>query len=79
MARALAVSVRHALETLNPREKVVLTQRFGLDDGNPKTLEQIGEQFNVTRERIRQIEKKALQHLRHPLRLRALKAFMDYD
>ena len=56
------------LKTLTPREAKVLSLRFGLDDGNPKTLEEVGKVFNVTRERIRQIEAKALRKLRHPSR-----------
>lgn len=65
------------LETLNDREKKVLIQRFGLLDGKPKTLEEVGVEFNVTRERIRQIEAKALRKMRHPIRSKQLKAFLD--
>lgn len=65
------------LETLNDRERKVLIQRFGLLDGKPKTLEEVGVEFNVTRERIRQIEAKALRKMRHPIRSKQLKAFMD--
>ena len=56
------------LKTLTPREARVLSLRYGLEDGNPKTLEEVGKEFNVTRERIRQIEAKALRKLRHPVR-----------
>lgn len=65
------------LKTLTPREEKVLRLRFGLDDGNPKTLEEVGKEFNVTRERIRQIEAKALRKLRHPSRSKKLKDFLD--
>ena len=60
--------LREVLETLTPREKRVLELRYGLDDGRPKTLEEVGKEFNVTRERIRQIEAKALRKLRSPRR-----------
>ena len=66
-----------ALSTLTEREQEVLRQRFGLDDGKPKTLEEVGKQFHVTRERIRQIEAKALRKLRHPSRSRKLKDYLD--
>ncbi len=65
------------LKTLTPREEKVLSLRFGLGDGNPKTLEEVGREFNVTRERIRQIEAKALRKLRHPSRSKRLKDFLD--
>ncbi|MGN0459082.1 MAG: RNA polymerase sigma factor RpoD [Eubacterium sp.] len=65
------------LKTLTPREEKVLRLRFGLEDGNPKTLEEVGKEFNVTRERIRQIESKALRKLRHPSRSKKLKDFLD--
>ena len=65
------------LKTLTPREAKVLSLRFGLKDGNPKTLEEVGKEFNVTRERIRQIEAKALRNLRHPSRSKKLKDFLD--
>ncbi len=64
--------LRDVLGTLNPREREVLDQRFGLTDGAGRTLEEVGKQFSVTRERIRQIEAKALRKLRHPTRLRKL-------
>lgn len=65
------------LATLTERERKVLIQRFGLLDGKPKTLEEVGVEFNVTRERIRQIEAKALRKMRHPTRSKQLKAFLD--
>lgn len=66
-----------ALSTLTDREQKVLRLRFGLDDGKPKTLEEVGGEFHVTRERIRQIEAKALRKLRHPSRCRKLKDYLD--
>ena len=65
------------LDTLTPREEKVLRLRYGLDDGKPRTLEEVGKEFNVTRERIRQIEAKALRKLRHPSRSKRLKDYMD--
>ena len=65
------------LSTLTPREAKVLELRFGLRDGRQRTLEEVGKEFNVTRERIRQIESKALRKLRHPSRSRKLKDFLD--
>ena len=65
------------LKTLTPREEKVLSLRFGLEDGHPRTLEEVGKEFNVTRERIRQIEAKALRKLRHPSRSKKLKDFLD--
>ena len=65
------------LDTLTPREKKVLILRFGLTDGRSRTLEEVGKEFNVTRERIRQIEAKALRKLRHPSRSKKLKDFLD--
>lgn len=65
------------LETLTEREQKVLRLRFGLDDGRPRTLEEVGREFKVTRERIRQIEAKALRKLRHPSRSRKLKDYLD--
>ena len=65
------------LNTLTPREEKVLRLRFGLDDGNPRTLEEVGREFKVTRERIRQIEAKALRKLRHPSRSKKLKDYLE--
>ena len=65
------------LKTLTPREEKVLSLRFGLEDGRPRTLEEVGKEFNVTRERIRQIEAKALRKLRHPSRSKKLRDFLD--
>jgi len=69
--------INDVLATLTDREKKVLIQRFGLMDGKPKTLEEVGIEFNVTRERIRQIEAKALRKMRHPTRSKQLRAFLD--
>ena len=66
------------LETLTEREKKVLTLRFGLDDGRARTLEEVGKEFDVTRERIRQIEAKALRKLRHPSRSKKLKDYLEW-
>lgn len=65
------------LDTLSPRERKVLIMRFGLEDGKPKTLEEVGKEFKVTRERIRQIEAKAIRKLKHPTRARKLKDFLE--
>ena len=65
------------LGSLTPREQKVVMLRYGIEDGHPKTLEEVGKEFNVTRERIRQIEAKALKKLRHPSRSKKLKDFMD--
>ena len=65
------------LDTLTPREEKVLRLRFGLEDGRSRTLEEVGKEFSVTRERIRQIEAKALRKLRHPSRSKKLKDFLD--
>ena len=65
------------LESLTDRERKVLQLRFGLDDGRSRTLEEVGKEFHVTRERIRQIEAKALRKLRHPSRSRKLKDYLD--
>ena len=65
------------LDTLTPREEKVLRLRYGIDDGRPRTLEDVGKEFNVTRERIRQIEAKALRKLRHPSRSKRLKDYLN--
>ncbi len=70
-------ALHDVLETLSPRERKVLVMRFGLEDGKPKTLEEVGKEFRVTRERIRQIEAKAIRKLKHPTRARKLKDFLD--
>lgn len=70
-------NIRQVLDTLSDREKKVLILRFGLDDGRPRTLEEVGRQFGVTRERIRQIEAKAIKKLRHPSRSKKLKDFLE--
>ena len=67
----------NVLDKLTPREEKVLILRFGLDDGRARTLEEVGKEFNVTRERIRQIEAKALRKLRHPSRSKKLKDYLD--
>ena len=65
------------LGTLSDREEKVLKLRFGIEDGRTRTLEEVGREFNVTRERIRQIEAKALRKLRHPSRSKKLKDFLN--
>ena len=72
----LKEEIAAALNTLTPREAKVLSLRFGLEDGHPRTLEEVGKEFNVTRERIRQIEAKALRKLRHPNRSKRLRDFV---
>ncbi len=69
--------IRDVLDTLTDRERQVLEQRFGLVDGYSRTLEEVGKQFQVTRERIRQIEAKALRKMRHPTRIRQLEGFLE--
>ena len=69
--------IERELHTLTPREEHVIKLRFGLYDGRTRTLEEVGKEFNITRERIRQIEAKALRKLRHPSRARHLKGFLD--
>jgi RNA polymerase primary sigma factor len=73
----LKEKIKDVLETLTERERQVLEQRFGLVDGYPRTLEEVGRQFKVTRERIRQIEAKALRKMRHPTRIRQLEGFLE--
>ncbi|MDB6133094.1 MAG: rna polymerase sigma factor region 2 [Verrucomicrobiales bacterium] len=69
--------IKDVLDTLNERERAVLEKRFGLIDGFSRTLEEVGKEFHVTRERIRQIEAKALRKMRHPTRIRQLEGFLD--
>ncbi len=76
-AKMLKEQLLRVLDTLTPREEKVLRLRYGLDDGKPRTLEEVGKEFNVTRERIRQIEAKALRKLRHPSRSKKLKDFIE--
>ena len=73
----LKEQLEEVLGTLTEREQKVLTLRFGLEDGRARTLEEVGREFNVTRERIRQIEAKALRKLRHPSRSKRLKDFLE--
>jgi RNA polymerase primary sigma factor len=73
----LKEKIKDVLETLTERERQVLEQRFGLVDGYSRTLEEVGRQFRVTRERIRQIEAKALRKMRHPTRIRQLEGFLE--
>ena len=71
--------LREVLRTLSEREQEVLNLRFGLVEGYSHTLEEVGRKFHVTRERIRQIEAKALRKMRHPTRLRKLEGFLESD
>jgi len=75
----LKEKIKDVLDTLTERERAVLEQRFGLVDGYSRTLEEVGRQFKVTRERIRQIEAKALRKMRHPTRIRHLHGFLEAD
>jgi RNA polymerase primary sigma factor len=77
ISQDLTNQVERALGMLSPKEKEILRLRFGIGDESEHTLEEVGKRFSVTRERIRQIETKALRKLRHPLRGRALKAFVE--
>ena len=70
--------LEEVLKTLTEREERVLRLRFGLGDGYPRTLEEVGSVFKVTRERVRQIEAKAIRKMRHPTRSRKLKTFLDW-
>ena len=77
-ARALLTeAIEEALEELNDREQQVVRLRFGLDDGQIRTLEEVGKEFGVTRERIRQIESKTLAKLRHPTRSQRLRDYLE--
>jgi RNA polymerase primary sigma factor len=75
--QVLKEEIRGVLSTLTPREDKVLQLRFGLSDGRSRTLEEVGKEFNVTRERIRQIEAKALRKLRHPSRSSKLRDYLE--
>ena len=75
----LKEQIESVLKTLTPREQRVLTLRFGIGDGSPRTLEEVGRVFNVTRERVRQIEAKALRKMRHPTRSRKLRGFLEAE
>jgi RNA polymerase primary sigma factor len=75
----LKEQIEGVLKTLTPREQKVLTLRFGIGNGSPRTLEEVGRVFNVTRERVRQIEAKALRKMRHPTRSRRLKGFLEAE
>lgn len=74
---SLETEIEQALETLTEREEAVLRLRYGLDVGQPRKLEEVGNRFGITRERVRQIETKAIRKLRHPLRAQRLKGFLD--
>ena len=73
----LKEQMQEVLDTLAPRERRVLILRFGLEDGRQRTLEEVGKEFGVTRERIRQIEAKALRKLKHPTRSKKLKDYLE--
>jgi RNA polymerase primary sigma factor len=73
----LREKLKDVLSSLTERERAVLTLRFGLGDGYSRTLEEVGRQFKVTRERIRQIEAKALRKMRHPTRIHQLEGFLE--
>ncbi len=73
----LKVHLDEVLDSLSPREKRVLQLRFGLEDGKQRTLEEVGKEFGVTRERIRQIEAKAIRKLKHPTRAKKLRDYLE--
>jgi len=73
----LQKNLKRVLGTLKDRERRIIRLRYGLNDGFPRTLEEVGREFKLTRERIRQIEAKALRKLRHPIRSRKLRNFLD--
>jgi RNA polymerase primary sigma factor len=75
--KLLQEQLESVLHTLNKREKAVIEMRFGLKDGQPRTLEEVGRTFGVTRERIRQIESKTLSKLRHPSRSQKLRDYLE--
>jgi RNA polymerase primary sigma factor len=75
---SLTDQTRDVLKTLTPREEKVLRMRFGIGEKSDHTLEEVGRDFSVTRERIRQIEAKALRKLRHPSRAKKLRSFVDW-
>ena len=77
MQSALRDAVSHVLESLTPREERILRMRFGIGTKTDHTLEEVGRVYSVTRERIRQIEAKALRKLKHPSRARALRTFLE--
>ena len=77
MINGKVMPTKEVMAGLSPRERDVLRLRFGLDDGRQRTLEEVGQLFGVTRERIRQIEAKALRKLRHPNRSRRLREYID--
>jgi len=77
IAKNLSEQSRRVLATLTPREEKVLRMRFGIGEKSDHTLEEVGKDFTVTRERIRQIEAKALRKLRHPVRSKKLRSFID--
>jgi RNA polymerase primary sigma factor len=77
--KKLAAAVEEALDELSDREKDIVRMRFGLTDGQARTLEDVGREFGVTRERIRQIEAKTLAKLRHPMRSQRLKEFLEEE
>ena len=78
VSMSLSDSTKRVLSTLTPREEKVLRMRFGIGERSDHTLEEVGRDFQVTRERIRQIEAKALRKLRHPSRAKKLKTFVDW-